>query len=109
MSGCEPHHLPADHIFIDILRAHGWYDKVAQAFAVYLPLKSVAVVGDQRLYADMICLRAVTTTDFMTAKSAEIPRELLDEASLRIVNERPNISRVLYDITGKPPATIKWE
>lgn len=100
---------PADHIFIEELRRHGWYDKVSQAFAVFLPVKSVGVMGDGRKYDYVIALRAVQTVDFMTAHWAHLPYELLDTVSRRIINEVPGISRVTYDISGKPPATIEWE
>lgn len=99
----------ADAIFLEELRAHGWYDKVSQAFAVFLPVKSVAVMGDARCYDYVIALRAVETVDFMTAKWARLPYELLDVVSNRIINEVRGISRVTYDISGKPPATIEWE
>ncbi len=99
----------ADHIFIEELRAHELYDSVSQAFAVFLPLKSVGVVGDQRRYEWIIALRAVETIDFMTARWAHLPHEFLESVSLRIINEIDGISRVVYDISGKPPATIEWE
>ncbi len=99
----------ADHIFIEELRAHGLYDDVSQAFAVFLPVKSVGVVGDQRRYEWVIALRAVETVDFMTARWARLPHEFLELVSLRIINEIDGISRVVYDISGKPPATIEWE
>jgi GMP synthase (glutamine-hydrolysing) len=99
----------ADHIFMETLHKHDWYNKVSQAFAVFLPVKSVGVVGDSRQYEYVIALRAVQTTDFMTAHWAELPYALLDEVSHRIVNEVKGVSRVTYDITGKPPATIEWE
>ena len=99
----------ADHIFIEELRRAGWYEKTSQAFAVYLPVKSVGVTGDGRRYAPVIALRAVETVDFMTAHWAHLPYELLDVCSRRIVNEVPGVSRVVYDISGKPPATIEWE
>jgi len=99
----------ADHIFIEELRKSGWYDKTSQAFAVYVPSKSVGVTGDGRRYEPVIALRAVETVDFMTARWARLPHELLDECARRIVNEVPGVSRVVYDITGKPPATIEWE
>lgn len=99
----------ADHIFIEELRKSGWYDKTSQAFAVYVPSKSVGVTGDGRRYEPVIALRAVETVDFMTARWARLPHELLDECARRIVNEVPGVSRVVYDITSKPPATIEWE
>jgi GMP synthase (glutamine-hydrolysing) len=99
----------ADHIFIEELRRAGWYDKTSQAFAVFLPVKSVGVTGDGRRYEPVIALRAVQTIDFMTAQWAHLPYELLDVCSRRIVNEVPGVSRVVYDISGKPPATIEWE
>ena len=99
----------ADAIFIDELRAAGLYDSVSQAFAVYLPVKSVGVTGDQRRYEHVIAVRAVETVDFMTARWAHLPHALLDRVSNRIINEIPSVSRVVYDISGKPPATIEWE
>ncbi len=99
----------ADHIFIEELRKEGLYDKVSQAFAVYLPVKSVGVTGDQRRYEHVIALRAVETIDFMTARWARLPYEFLERVSLRIANEIKGISRTVYDISGKPPATIEWE
>ena len=99
----------ADHIFIEELRRAGWYDKTSQAFAVYLPVKSVGVTGDGRRYEPVVALRAVETVDFMTARWAHLPYELLDVCSRRIINEVPGLSRVVYDISGKPPATIEWE
>lgn len=99
----------ADAIFIEELRAHDLYDKVSQAFAVFLPVKSVGVKGDARCYEYVVALRAVTTTDFMTAEWAELPHAFLAKVSNRILNEVAHISRVVYDISGKPPATIEWE
>ncbi|MEK6593960.1 MAG: glutamine-hydrolyzing GMP synthase [Pseudomonadota bacterium] len=99
----------ADAIFIDELRAAGWYDKTAQAFAVFLPVKSVGVMGDGRTYEYVVALRAVQTQDFMTAHWAELPYGLLSKVSNRIINEVRGINRVVYDISGKPPATIEWE
>ena len=99
----------ADAIFIDELRKSGWYDKTSQAFAVFLPVKSVGVVGDARAYEWVIALRAVETVDFMTAHWAELPYGVLATVSNRIINELRGISRVVYDISGKPPATIEWE
>ncbi|MGB5096593.1 MAG: GMP synthase (glutamine-hydrolyzing), partial [Porticoccaceae bacterium] len=99
----------ADGIFIEELRAAGLYEKVSQAFAVFLPVKSVGVVGDARRYEPVIALRAVETIDFMTARWAHLPYEFLERVSNRIINEIAGISRVVYDISGKPPATIEWE
>jgi GMP synthase (glutamine-hydrolysing) len=99
----------ADAIYIDELRRHDLYDRVSQAFAVFLPVRSVGVMGDGRRYDYVIALRAVETVDFMTAHWARLPYEFLDHVSRRIVNEVPGISRVVYDISGKPPATIEWE
>ena len=99
----------ADAIFIDELRASGWYDKTSQAFAVFLPVKSVGVMGDGRTYEYVVALRAVETQDFMTAHWAELPHGLLGKVSNRIINEVRGINRVVYDISGKPPATIEWE
>jgi len=99
----------ADHIFIEELLKHDLYDKTSQAFAVFLPVKSVGVTGDQRRYEYVVALRAVETVDFMTAKWARLPFEFLELVSLRIANEINGISRVVYDISGKPPATIEWE
>ncbi|KGE05021.1 glutamine-hydrolyzing GMP synthase [Pseudohaliea rubra] len=99
----------ADAIFIEELRASGWYDKTSQAFAVFLPVKSVGVVGDGRRYEYVIALRAVETVDFMTARWAHLPYELLETVSNRIINEISGVSRVTYDISSKPPATIEWE
>jgi GMP synthase (glutamine-hydrolysing) len=99
----------ADAIFIEELRTHDLYDKVSQAFAVFLPVKSVGVMGDGRRYDYVIALRAVETIDFMTARWARLPYEFLDRVAHRVINEVPGISRVVYDISGKPPATIEWE
>jgi GMP synthase (glutamine-hydrolysing) len=99
----------ADAIFIDELRAAGWYEKTSQAFAVFLPVKSVGVMGDGRTYEYVVALRAVETQDFMTARWAELPHSLLGKVSNRIINEVRGINRVVYDISGKPPATIEWE
>jgi GMP synthase (glutamine-hydrolysing) len=99
----------ADAIFMEELNKSGWYDKVSQAFAVFLPVRSVGVMGDARKYDYVVALRAVQTIDFMTARWAHLPYELLEEVAHRIVNEVDGISRVAYDITGKPPATIEWE
>ena len=99
----------ADSIFIDELRKADWYDKTGQAFAVFLPVKSVGVMGDYRTYEYVVALRAVQTTDFMTADWAPLPHELLAKVSSRIINEVRGINRVTYDISSKPPATIEWE
>ena len=99
----------ADDIFIEELYEQGLYDSVSQAFAVFLPVKSVGVMGDGRRYEYVIALRAVETVDFMTARWARLPYEFLEHVSLRIINEVDGISRVTYDISGKPPATIEWE
>jgi GMP synthase (glutamine-hydrolysing) len=99
----------ADAIFIEELRASGWYEKTSQAFAVFLPVKSVGVMGDARTYEYVVALRAVQTEDFMTAHWAELPHSLLARVSHRIINEVRGINRVVYDISGKPPATIEWE
>jgi GMP synthase (glutamine-hydrolysing) len=99
----------ADAIFIDELRAADWYEKTSQAFAVFLPVKSVGVMGDGRTYDYVVALRAVETQDFMTARWAQLPYELLGRVANRIVNEVRGINRVTYDITGKPPGTIEWE
>ena len=99
----------ADAVFIEELRAAGWYDKVAQAFAVFLPVKSVGVMGDGRTYEYVVALRAVQTTDFMTAHWAPLPHDLLARVSNRIINEVRGINRVVYDVSSKPPATIEWE
>ncbi len=99
----------ADQIFIEELHNSGWYEKTSQAFAVFLPVKSVGVMGDGRTYEYVVALRAVQTQDFMTANWAELPYSLLSKVSNRIINEIRGINRVVYDISGKPPATIEWE
>ena len=99
----------ADDIFIQELRAAGWYDRTAQAFTVFLPVRSVGVMGDGRTYEYVVSLRAVETTDFMTASWAPLPHDLLARVSNRIINEVRGINRVAYDISSKPPATIEWE
>jgi len=99
----------ADAIFIEELINSGWYEKTSQAFVVFLPIKSVGVMGDGRTYEYIVALRAVVTSDFMTAHWAELPYDLLGKVSNRIINEVRGINRVVYDISGKPPATIEWE
>ncbi len=99
----------ADAIFLEELHDAEWYHKTSQAFAVFLPVKSVGVVGDGRRYEYVIALRAVETVDFMTARWAHLPYELLEKVSNRIINEISGVSRVTYDISSKPPATIEWE
>ena len=99
----------ADLILQEELRAQNYYDKISQAFCVFLPVNSVGVIGDARQYAPIIAIRAIETIDFMTARWAHLPYNLLETLSNRIINEVPGISRVVYDISGKPPATIEWE
>ena len=99
----------ADHIFMEELKNQNLYDKVNQAFAVFLPIKSVGVTGDERRYDFVIALRAVETVDFMTARWARLPYDFLDHVSNRIMNEISRVSRVVYDVSGKPPSTIEWE
>ena len=99
----------ADDIFIQELEQSGWYDQTSQAFCVFLPVKSVGVMGDGRTYEYVVALRSVETTDFMTAKWSELPYSLLSKISNRIINEVKGINRVVYDISGKPPSTIEWE
>mgnify|MGYP001450584200 FL=1 len=99
----------ADHIFLSEMKKHGLYNQASQAYAFYLPIKSVGVVGDNRIYADVIGLRSVDTTDFMTANVSKLPNDFIQHVSTRIVNEVEGISRVVYDVTSKPPATIEWE
>ena len=94
---------------IEELKADGLYHKTSQAFAVFIPQKSVGVVGDARRYEWVIALRAVETIDFMTARWAHLPYELLEKVSNRIINELEGVSRVTYDVSSKPPATIEWE
>ena len=99
----------ADAIYIDELYQNGWYDKISQAFAVFLPVKSVGVMGDGRTYEHVVALRAVETKDFMTAGWSQLPYELLAKIAGRIINEVRGVNRVVYDISSKPPATIEWE
>jgi len=99
----------ADHIFIDQIKKDGVYDDIWQAFCVYLPVKTVGVMGDERTYEDVIALRAVTSLDGMTANWARIPYDILERTSARIINEVKGINRVVYDISTKPPSTIEWE
>ncbi|MBI4227428.1 MAG: GMP synthase (glutamine-hydrolyzing), partial [Candidatus Omnitrophica bacterium] len=99
----------ADVRFIEALQESGWYDKVWQAFAVLLPVKTVGVMGDERTYEHVIALRAVTSQDGMTADWARLPADLLERVATRIVNEVKGINRVVYDVTSKPPGTIEWE
>ena len=99
----------ADAIYMHELRKAGWYDRVAQAFAVLLPVATVGVMGDDRTYAEAVALRAVTTDDFMTADWARLPADLLARTAARIANEVDGVNRVVYDITSKPPATVEWE
>ena len=99
----------ADHIFLSEMKKHNLYNQASQAYAFYLPIKSVGVVGDNRIYADVIGLRSVDTTDFMTANVSNLSNDFIQHVSTRIVNEVEGISRVVYDVTSKPPATIEWE
>ena len=99
----------ADAIFIEELHKADWYHKTSQAFAVFVPVKSVGVVGDARRYEWVIALRAVETIDFMTARWAHLPYDLLETVSRRIMNEIEHVARVTYDVSSKPPSTIEWE
>jgi GMP synthase (glutamine-hydrolysing) len=99
----------ADAIYINILKSTGWYDKVWQAGAIFLPVQSVGVMGDERTYEHVICLRAVGSMDGMTADWSHIPYEILGKISNEIINNVKGINRVVYDISSKPPATIEWE
>jgi GMP synthase (glutamine-hydrolysing) len=99
----------ADDILITELRAEDLYDRVSQAFVVFLPVKTVGVTGDGRRYNYVVALRAVETIDFMSARWADLPYDFLDHVSRRIMNEIEGIARVVYDISGKPSGTIEWE
>jgi GMP synthase (glutamine-hydrolysing) len=99
----------ADQILFEELKSHGLYDSTWQAFAVFLPVKTVGVKGDARAYEEVICLRMVNSTDGMTCKWSKMPFEFLEKVSGRITNEVRGITRVVYDITSKPPGTIEWE
>ena len=99
----------ADAIFIEELKASGWYRNTSQCFAVLLPVMTVGIMGDERTYENMCALRAVTSEDFMTADWARLPHDLLEKVAQRIVNEVKGINRVVFDITSKPPATIEYE
>ena len=99
----------ADEIVIDEIRRAGLYRRISQAFAVLLPVRSVGVMGDERTYENVVAVRAVTTTDFMTADWFRMPHEVLDRIARRIVNEVRGINRVVYDVSSKPPSTIEWE
>ncbi|MDP8229160.1 MAG: hypothetical protein P9M15_06885, partial [Candidatus Electryoneaceae bacterium] len=99
----------ADAIFIEELRQSGWYERVSQALAVLLPVRSVGVMGDGRTYEQVIALRSVDTRDFMTADFSPLPLELLGRIASRIANEVIGVNRVVYDITSKPPGTVEWE
>jgi GMP synthase (glutamine-hydrolysing) len=99
----------ADKIFMDMLREEGHYDRVWQAFSVLLPVSAVGVMGDQRTYESVLALRAVTSTDGMTADFAHLPHDFLGRVASRIINRVKGINRVTYDISSKPPATIEWE
>ena len=99
----------ADHIFIETLKQYNEYDNIWQAFAVLIPVKTVGVMGDSRTYENLIALRAVTSKDGMTADWYDMPAEVLETCSNRIINEINGVNRVVYDITSKPPGTIEWE
>ncbi len=98
-----------DNIFIEEIKKANLYNRISQALSVFLPIKSVGVMGDQRKYNYVVAIRAVKTVDFMTANISEIPYSVLSKVSTRIVNEVPKVARVVYDITSKPPGTIEWE
>ena len=99
----------ADAIYLDEIRKAGLYDQIWQAFAVLLPVKTVGVMGDARTYENVLALRAVTSTDGMTADFFEFPWEVLGKTATRIINEVRGVNRVVYDVTSKPPGTIEWE
>jgi GMP synthase (glutamine-hydrolysing) len=99
----------ADAIYLDQIRKHGLYDEIWQAFAVILPVKTVGVMGDGRTYERVLALRAVTSTDGMTADYYPFPHDFLGETATRIINEVRGVNRVVYDVTSKPPGTIEWE
>jgi GMP synthase (glutamine-hydrolysing) len=99
----------ADRIFMEELRASGWYSKVSQALAVLLPIQSVGVMGDERTYHNVVALRSVDSRDYMTADMSLLPLEFLAGVANRITNEIPGVNRVTYDLTSKPPATVEWE
>ena len=99
----------ADAVFIDTIKKHNLYDDIWQAFAVFLPVRSVGVMGDNRTYENVIALRAVTSVDGMTADWFDFPKEVLHEVSTRIINEIKGVNRVVYDVSTKPPSTIEWE
>jgi GMP synthase (glutamine-hydrolysing) len=99
----------ADSIFINLLKEHGFYDKVWQAGVILLPIQSVGVMGDERTYEQVVCLRAVSSLDGMTADWVDLPHSFLAEVSNQIINNVKGINRVVYDISSKPPATIEWE
>ena len=99
----------ADNIFLEEIRDANLYHKISQAFAIFLPIFSVGVKGDARSYEHVIALRAVTTDDFMTAECVELDQKFLGRVAAKIVNQVPNVSRVVYDVTSKPPGTIEWE